>query len=184
MEVDEWVLYEWADPTIDRYPAEPEPWFIVDMADAPVMDVGGDEDRPRIEEEDGGAPVAPAGPPAKVAGPLPAPAGAPGVPVPGEDQAAAAAGLANMHAAAAAAAAQAAANAKAKAPAGVLPKAGIPQQILGVDVNAIVAALLAAQGAGWQPGGAPPPAATSKMKLTDAAWDLTWTCPLPFKSKP
>lgn len=86
-------------------------------------------------------------------------AGDPAVPVPGADQAAAAAGLANMHAAAAAAAAQAAVNGNAKAPPGVLPKAGIPQQIMGVDVNAIFAALLAAQG---QAGVAPPPAAKPK----------------------
>ena len=97
-----------------------------------------------------GAPLAPDG--------AAAAAGGAAVPVPGADQAAAAAGLAGM-VAAAAAGAQAAANAKAKAPPGVLPKAGIPQQILGVDVNAIIAAILAAQG---QAGIEPPPAAQPK----------------------
>ena len=159
MEVDDWVFYEWADPAINRYPAGPEPWFIIDMANAPEDDR--DEYDPAfdyVQLPGGGADVRP---PAGAVGALLAPAAAPGVPVPGADQAAAAVGLANMHAAAAAAAAaaQVAANANAKAPAGGLPKAGIPQQVLGVDVNAIYAALLAAQG---QAGVAPPPAAKPK----------------------
>jgi len=146
VEVDAWVI---ADPDIDRHPAEPAPWFLVNMADAPEDDR--DEYDPAHDYVHAGV---------DVGAPL-APAGAPGVPVPGADQAAAARGLANMHAAnaAAAAAAQAAANANAKAPPGVLPKAGLPQQILGVDVNAIFAALLAMQG---QAGAAPPPAAQPK----------------------
>ena len=137
MEVNAWVI---ADPDIDRHP--------VNMADAPEDDR--DEYDPAFDYVHAGAMDAGA--------PL-APAGAPGVPVPGADQVAAAAGLANMHAAAAAAAAaaQAAAHANAKAPPGVLPKAGLPQQIMGVDVNAFFAALLAAQGQA-----APPPAAQPK----------------------
>ena len=139
MEVNAWVI---ADPDIDRHP--------VNMADAPEDDL--DEYDPAFDYVHAGAMDAGA--------PL-APAGAPGVPVPGADQVAAAAGLANMHAAAAAAAAaaQAAAHANAKAPPGVLPKAGLPQQIMGVDVNAFFAALLAAQG---QAGAAQPPAAEPK----------------------
>lgn len=106
-------------------------------------------------------------PAAGVVGAPLAPAGAAAVPVPGADQAAAAQGLANMHAAAAAAAAaaQAAVNANAKVPPGVLPKAGLAQQqILGVDVNTLVAAILAAQGQAE-----PPPAAKPKPVMPKPA---------------
>ena len=164
VEVDEWIL---VDP--------PEPWFIVDRD---IMDVGGDEDRPRIDEEDGGPRAEPAGPPAKVAGPPPAGAGLlpfgpaalpPGaVPAPGADQAAAAAALAQL--AAAAQAQQAAAAAQAAAwvvPPGVgaQAKAANPVAFLqGIDPAAILAALQAqhpAALAAWAQGhaGAPPPPA-------------------------